>query len=136
MSRRRFRIGVHEIYDKRFDARKRQSQILNPMGNQVSWQVFEMGDEHGLTSLLARTKARLIQAEKVVSELDEQFEQLKVARANAGRTVPKERDLKAEAEYMDSLAACDIAGEENGPDSNPYWQRSSKKDRPVKRRTS
>lgn len=112
MSRRRFRIGLHEIYDRRFDARKRGSQILNPMGNQVSWLVFEMGDEHGLRSVLAEWKGKLARAENAVAECDERFEQLKALRANTGRAVPTQRDHQAELEFMDSLAAADITGEE------------------------
>lgn len=112
MSRRRFRIGVHEIYDRRFDSRKSGSQILNPMGNQVSWAVFEMADEHGVTALLADYKTKLKRAESAVGACDVQFKQSRVMRANAGRAVPKERDDKTQAAYMDSLAALDVTGEE------------------------
>jgi hypothetical protein len=113
MSRRRFRIGIHPEYDRKFDGRKRQSQVLNPTSsNQISWSVFQMGDEHGIKGLLAECRAKLVQAENAVAEADADFEWMKAERANTGRTVPATRDPKAEAEYMDALAACDVGAEE------------------------
>ena len=112
MSRRRFRIGAHPDYDRRFDGHKLASQILNPMGNQVSWLVFEMGDEHGVSGLLQEYKAKLAYAEKVVAQCDQQFENLKAARANQGRATPRQRDRREELEFMDALAVVDVTGEE------------------------
>jgi hypothetical protein len=112
MSRRRFKIGQHSAYDRHFDNLKRVSQILNPMSNQISWGALQMGDEAGLTSLLARCKAKLEKAENVVAECDRQFEELKATRANTGRGVPTMRESQAQLEYLDALAAADVAGEE------------------------
>ena len=112
MSRRRFRIGVHPTYDKRFDARKRASQVLSPMSNQISWLVFEMGDEHGLNGLLTECKAKLAHAETVVAQCEAEFQEVKAARANEGRAIPMQRDRLEELEFMDALAVADITGEE------------------------
>ena len=96
----------------RFDCRKAGSQILNPLGVDIAWTVFDMNDEHGLKPLLADCKAKLARAELAVKKADEKFEELKTTRANEGRSIPEERDRASEADYWDALAAADVAGEE------------------------
>jgi hypothetical protein len=126
---RRYRVGEHPIYDINFDRRKAGSAIFWPQraSTETTWIAAMLDDKAGLERLLEiwrgdkdgiyfdhgkKQTAILSNAERMLSDVEKQFEIEKQTAINKGRKPPKEMHPALDKKRLIAEANLDLVNGE------------------------